>query len=344
MKALVLESDKRLEYKEVPLPENRDKAQVLVRVKYAGICGSDIHRGFEGGAYHYPLVMGHEFSGVVEEAAMDGNFKSGEQVVIYPLLPCGKCIPCQTGDFAQCSDYDYYGSRRDGGFAEYVYVPEANLFRVPEGRSLLHAAMTEPCSVALHGVRKLSIKAGDIGAVYGGGPIGNITAQWMRLAGCKKVFVVDIDDTKLQIASDMGFETINSRQTDPVDKINSLTAGNGADKVVEACGLPATFRQSVLSAARSGEIVFMGNIGGDFILKPKDFTQILRRELTIRGTWNSKVTPYGKDEWTTVLSYLGNGLDVAPLISHMPQLSEGAAFFNDIAGKKKFFNKVIFQV
>lgn len=344
MKALVLEADRKLEYKEIPSPETGTARQVLVKVKYSGICGSDIHRGFEGGAYHYPLVMGHEFSGIVEKSPADSRFTKGDPVVVFPLLPCRKCIPCQTGDFAQCTDYNYYGSRRDGGFAKYVYVPEENLFPVPEGVSLVHAAMTEPCAVALHGVRKLSIKAGDIGAVYGGGPIGNITAQWMRISGCRKVFVIDIDENKLETARQMGFETINSKQIDPVTGILKKTEGSGADKVVEACGLPVTFRQAILSAARLGEIVFMGNINGDFILNQKDFSGILRKELTIRGTWNSKVTPYGKDEWTTVLSYMGGELNVEPLISHKPDLKDGAEIFNDIVGRKKFFNKVIFEV
>lgn len=342
MNALVLEENKKLRYREIPMPEADGK--VLVNVKYAGICGSDIHRGFEGGAYHYPLVMGHEFSGIVEKPLPGGRFRAGDAVVIFPLLPCRNCVPCQTGDFAQCTDYDYYGSRRDGGFAGYVAVPEENLFSVPDDVSLLHAAMTEPCAVALHGVRKLAVKPGDIGAVYGGGPIGNIVAQWLRIGGCRKVIVVDVDDRKLEIARAMGFETINSREADPVAGIAKKSDGRGADKVVEACGLPVTFRQAVLSAGRFGEIVFMGNISGDFVLGPKDFSTILRKELTIRGTWNSKVTPCGADDWTTVLSYLGKALDVAPLISHVPDLCDGAELFERVAGKKEFFNKVIFKV
>ena len=341
MKALVLEADKKLIHKEIPQPESG--ANVLVKVKYAGICGSDIHRGFEGGAYHYPLVMGHEFSGIVEKAPAGSRFRAGDAVVVFPLLPCKRCIPCQTGDFAQCSDYDYYGSRRDGGFAEYVAVPDENLFPVPEGVSLLHSAMTEPCAVALHGVRKLSIKPGETGAVYGGGPIGNIVAQWMRIGGCRTVFVVDVDEKKLEIARNMGFETINSRHADPVAEIQK-SPGGGADKVIEACGLPVTFRQSVLSASRFGEVVFMGNINGDFVLNPKDFSTILRKELTIRGTWNSKVTPYGTDEWTTVLSYLDKALNVAPLVSHTPELRDGSDIFGKLTGRKEFFNKVIFKV
>ena len=154
MKALVLEKDKVLRYREVPLPEKRYKKSYLVKVIAAGICGSDLHRAFGSGAYHYPLVMGHEFSGEIAKAFKGAKFKEGDRVAVFPLIPCRECIPCQTGDYAQCNSYDYLGSRSDGGFAQYVYVPEENLFLVPEHIDMLHAALTEPAAVALQWGKK----------------------------------------------------------------------------------------------------------------------------------------------------------------------------------------------
>lgn len=130
MKALVLEKNEVLKYKDIPMPERKNKNSYLVKVIASGICGSDLHRAFEGEAYHYPLIMGHEFSGTIEEGFKGSKFKEKDNVVIFPLIPCKKCTACQTGDFAQCMNYDYLGSRRDGGFAEYVYVSEENLFLV----------------------------------------------------------------------------------------------------------------------------------------------------------------------------------------------------------------------
>jgi threonine dehydrogenase-like Zn-dependent dehydrogenase len=200
VKALVLVRDKVLELRDVPEPVRPGPGWALIRVEFCGICNSDLHRGFEGGAYHYPLIMGHELSGVVQEPGAANRFPRGARVTVFPLIPCGRCIPCQTGDYAQCTDYDYLGSRRDGAFAELVWAPEASLFAVPEGTSLRDAALTEPCAVALHGVNKLSVKPGDSGAVFGGGPIGIMAAQWMRLRGVEPVFIVDIDEKKLAIA------------------------------------------------------------------------------------------------------------------------------------------------
>jgi len=343
MKALVLVKDRTLEYKDVPEPQRPGPEWVCIKVAWSGICNSDIHRGFEGASYHYPLIMGHEFSGTVEEPAAGGRFARGAKVIVFPLIPCRRCIPCQTGDFAQCLDYDYLGSRRDGAFAERVWAPEANLMPVADGVEMRDAAMTEPCAVALHGVGKLSIRAGDTGAVFGAGPIGNMAAQWMRLRGCERVFLVDIDNQKLGLAREMGFHPVDSSKGDPVEQIREATSGYGADRVVEAVGLPQTFLQAVMAGARFGEVVFLGNIRGSFQIGEKDFSSILRRELVIKGTWNSRVVPEGRNEWTTVLSSLGRSIQVGRLISHTPKLADGVDVFRRVVGRTESFNKVVFQ-
>jgi L-iditol 2-dehydrogenase len=348
MNALVLEADKRLTYvtgRAIPqAPGERPAA--LIRVAACGICGSDIPRGFGGKAYFYPLVMGHEFSGVVEEPVPGGRFPKGARVAVFPLIP--KNIDtdpaCQSGDYAQARDYDYFGSRRDGGFAEYVRVPEWNLFPVPDEVDLLHAAMTEPAAVALHGVRKLRIRAGSDAVVFGAGPIGNMTAQWLRIHGCRRVFIVDVEPRKLDLAREMGFHPVNAREGDPVAAIFAATGGAGVPYSIEACGLPITFLQAVQVAAMFGEVLFMGNIAGEFKIGEKDFSNILRKELTIHGTWNSKVTPCGSDDWSTVLKHLDRDLQVAPLITDTPPLSDGPALFDDLVHRRNYHNKVIFRI
>ena len=319
-------------------------ADILVRVAYSGICGSDIPRAFHGKAYHYPLVMGHEFSGTVAEVPADSPYAAGDRVVVFPLIPCGECSACATGDFAQCSDYDYYGSRRDGGFAEYVRVNRTNLFPVPPGVDLRSAAMTEPCAVALHGVEKFELRAGMSALVVGGGPIGSMVAQWLKLKGCDPVYVADIDPKKLRLAGDLGCVPIDSSTADPGDEVRRLSGSDGADCVVEAVGLPATFLQAIKAAGRFGQVVFMGNIQGTFQVPEKDFSAILRNELKIYGTWNSKVEPRGKDEWTRVLQFLDRCIHVAPLISHELPLSDGPGIFGRILGKKEWINKVMFAL
>ena len=344
MKALVLAKNGVLEYGDVDMPERYSEKSCLIRTAAAGICGSDMHRAFENGAYHHPLVMGHEFSGIVEEAFGGSRYEPGQRVVVFPLLPCRKCRACSTGDYAQCSSYDYYGSRRDGGFAEYVSVPEENLFPLPGHVNIVHAAMTEPCAVALHGVRKFRMEGGETAVVFGGGPIGNMAAQWLRIRGCRRVVVIDIDERKLRIALSMGFDVVNAGRVDPVKEIGAVTDGEGADLAVEACGLPLTYLQAVKSAARFGQVLFLGNLSGTFTMDDVDFTDVLRNELVLRGTWNSKIVPSGSDDWSVVLAYMDRELQVAPLISHTPLLSEGASIFNSVYKREEFYSKVIFVI
>jgi L-iditol 2-dehydrogenase len=343
VKALVLEANARLAWRDVPMPSRPASGWALVRIVAAGVCGSDLHRAFGNGAYHTPLIMGHEMAGVVEEPGEEGTFGRGNVVAIFPLLPCRKCGPCQTGDYAQCVDYDYFGSRRDGGFAEYLYVPEENLFAVPQELQPLHAAMTEPCAVALHGVRRMAVRPGATGAVFGCGPIGSMVAQWLRVAGCRRILAVDVDPAKLALAEAMGFEPVDGRAGDPAAAIVERTSG-GAECVVEAVGLPSTFVQALKCAGRGGQVVLLGNIAGELRLGEKDVSAILRRELRIYGTWNSKVTPRGSDDWTTVLGLMGREIDVAPLITHTPPLSEGASILERMHTKAEPFGKVVFRV
>ncbi len=345
MQALVLEAPGQLTFQ----PERPSSGEcpaadsVLVRVAACGVCGSDLPRAFdEGGAYHYPLVLGHEFSAVVEE---DGHgVKRGDRVAVFPLLPKPGQSAYDTGDFAQTTNYDYYGSRRDGGMQEFLQVPVRNLFALPDHVKLLHAACTEPAAVALHGVRKLHIASGDTAVVIGAGPIGNMTAQWLRIGGCRRVLVVDVDARKLQLAADMGFEPIDASLGDPVGQVFERTDGKGAERVVEACGMPSTFAQAIACAAVFGEVVFMGNLHGEFRLAEKAFSSILRRELTLHGTWNSKVVPRGTDDWSTVLKFMDKELQIAPLITDTPTLADGAAIFNSIRQRLAYHNKVIFRV
>lgn len=343
MKALVLKANADLQLEERSLPEAAAPYGILLKIAACGICGSDIPRGFQHKAYHYPLVMGHEFSGLVVEETSDSRYRKGDRVTVFPLIPTDPNEKAyRSGDYAMCNSYDYFGSRRDGAFEEYLRVPEDNLFKIPEHVDMIHASMTEPAAVALHGIRKMNIEQGQSGLVIGGGPIGNLTAQWLRIYGCDPVIIVDIDDRKLNIAGDMGFKTVNSLRNDPVRVIRKMTGGEGAQKVVEACGLPETFLTALESAGTFGEVVFMGNIQGEFSISEKQFSSLLRRELKIFGTWNSKIEPRGDDDWSTVLNHIDRDLEVGALISDMVSLEEGPNIFDSIVHGHDFHNKVIF--
>lgn len=161
---------------------------VLVQVKASGICSSDIPRIFTNGTYHFPTIPGHEFSGVVA-AYGEGvpEERVGKRVGIFPLIPCRTCPQCRQKKYEMCEHYDYLGSRRDGGFAEYVAVPDWNLMELPENVSFREAAMLEPLSVALHAVKRSGVKPGDTAAVIGTGMIGFAAAAWAKALGAETV-------------------------------------------------------------------------------------------------------------------------------------------------------------
>jgi L-iditol 2-dehydrogenase/galactitol-1-phosphate 5-dehydrogenase len=343
MKALVLQEPGHLRYADVADPEPPAPDWVLLRVAAAGVCGSDIPRVFDGKAYHYPIILGHEFSAVVERSPVPG-FRAGDRVAVFPLIPCGTCPSCQAGHPAQCDDYDYLGSRRDGAFAELVYAPSTNLYRIPAHVDTYHAAFAEPAAVALHGVNKLDVRPGTVGAVYGAGPVGNLAAQWLRLRGSRAVYCVDVDERKLAIAQAMGFHPVNPQQEDPVERVRRETDGRGADVSIEAVGLPLTFRQALQTASKRGQVLFMGNIHGDLNLPEAEFSAILRKELTIFGTWNSDVVPPFRNDWTVVLDHLDRDIQVEPLMSHVAPLSDGRALFQIIHDRREPVVKALFAV
>ena len=175
MKAWVLEDIGNIKYKEVLKPQISEN-EVLVQVKAAGICGSDIPRIYQTGAHQMPLIPGHEFSGQVVQTGENADVKwQNKRVGIFPLIPCHNCVACQKGQYELCRNYSYLGSRRDGGFAEYVAVPECNLIELPENVSYEEAAMLEPMSVACHALRRVKVSPDDTVAVCG---LGTTCRPW----------------------------------------------------------------------------------------------------------------------------------------------------------------------
>ncbi len=354
-----------LRFKEVPLPKI-EKGEVLVRVRACGICSSDIARVMEKGTYSFPLIPGHELSGEVTE--IKGEFSSlkeetksanqdGDRVVVVPLLPCYRCPHCQIGEHNLCDDYDYLGSRCNGGFAEYVKASQKNLIRIPPGVSFEEAALTEPTSVALHALRRARIEVGDKVAILGAGTIGIILAQWARIMGASEVYLVDVLEEKLRVAQEYSFtETVNASKEDAVKSILEKTGQRGVDVSIEAAGSPITFKQSIQVTKKGGKVVFLGNIKGEVTLSDELVSSILRKELTMSGTWNSRFTPLEKDslmgftelpenEWAATLHFIKVGkLRVKPLITHRFELKQAKEAFQMMSEGEEFFNKVMFVI
>lgn len=219
MKAGVVHAKNDIRYEEINKPEPKE-GQVLIKVKYTGICGSDVPRVNGDACHFFPNVLGHEFSGTVEEVGEGvDSLKKGDRVAGVPLVPCMECEDCQKGNYSLCKHYSFIGSREFGSFAEYVVVPEKNAVKFEDAVSFEQGAFFEPATVALHGLNRVDYRAGECVAILGGGTIGLFTAQWAKIFGAKKVVVFDISNERLELAKKLGVdEGINTLDEDFMDQ------------------------------------------------------------------------------------------------------------------------------
>jgi L-iditol 2-dehydrogenase len=340
MKACNLHGIGDLRYEDVPAPR-AGPGEVLLRVMAAGICGSDIPRVFEKGTYRFPTIPGHEFAGIV----VDGEDRSlaGKRAAVFPLIPCGKCGACQIGEYPQCRDYDYYGSRRDGAFAEYVAVKAWNLVLIPDAVSFEQAAMCEPCAVAIHALARAGVTIGDTVAVFGAGPIGLLAARTALGWGAAQAVLVDVDEKKLAFARELGFtHTVDSKTADPAEYIRGITGQRGADTALEAAGASAALEGCLRSVKVFGTAVLLGNPAKTMEISQKAYGEILRKQLTLRGTWNSGYNDAHND-WRLAIRCMASGvLQPEKLITHRFPLAECAAAFDLARRREELSVKIMF--
>jgi L-iditol 2-dehydrogenase len=317
MLAAVLHGIGDLRVEQVATPEPGE-GEALVRVRACGVCASDVARVFGSAAYRVPLILGHEFAGEVARLGPGAHgLEPGMRCAVYPLIACGRCDSCRAGRPNLCDAYDYLGSRRDGAFAECVAAPAENCIPLPENVSFAAAALTEPCAVALHAVRRARVRLGGWVAVFGAGPIGIVIGRLCRLAGAR-VMMLDIDERKLAAAREFGLEpAIVGGSEATVQQARDLTGGAGVAVAFEAAGAPSAFRDAIAVAAKRGTVALVGNIDGEVAVSQDDYSSLLRRELRIIGNWNSTPGGLGQDDWRVVLELMASGaLPAERLISH----------------------------
>ena len=331
MKAYVLHDVNKLTYDDIPMPEYPE-GWAIVKVKAAGICSSDIPRIFTKGTYHFPTIPGHEFSGIVHAVGNEGDASLiGKKVGVFPLIPCRECNQCMQKRYEMCSHYDYVGSRRDGGFAEYVAVPVWNLIPLPDNISFISAAMLEPLSVALHAVKSGSIKETDDVGIVGTGMIGLAAAQWSSRFGARSVTVLGRNENKKNIVDKCGLRYMTSSNDIPQ-----------FDFVLEAVGTPLSIAIALSVVKPGGTVVFMGNPSGDICLSQDIYWQILRKQLRIKGTWNSSYEGGGQSDWTEAVEALSKAeIDVNPLVSHTYSQNELVEGLNLMKNHQEPYCKII---
>jgi len=340
MKALVLTEYCKLELQDVPKPVPGPQ-EVLIQVKACGVCGSDVH-GYDGstGRRIPPLVMGHEAAGVIAELGSGvTNFQIGQRVTFDSTVSCGNCHFCQRGQINLCDARQVLGVscgdyRRAGAFAEYVTVPARILYPLPDALSFEKAAMIEAISVAVHAVELTPVSLNDTAVVVGVGMIGLLTLQAAKLAGCRRIIAVDVDEGRLRTAQGLGAtEIINAKTSNVPSVVRSLTGGRGADVAFECVGATATVESAIESTRKGGTVTLVGNISPRIDLP---LQSVVTRQIRLQGSCASS------GEIPACIDLLAAGLiKVEPMLSAFAPIDEGAQWFERLHNHEAGLMKVV---
>ncbi|MEX1180668.1 MAG: zinc-dependent alcohol dehydrogenase family protein [Cucumibacter sp.] len=289
MRAARLRSPGNIAVEEVARPVPRGD-ELLLRVEACGICGSDRHMFLGDYPTASPVTLGHEFCGIVEARGPEAlRIAAGTRVTGDPNIACGHCPACRAGRVNLCANLAAIGVHRDGGFADYVIVPEGQAFELPPTLDPLHGAFCEPLACCLHGLDVARIVPGQSVAVLGGGVIGLLMAQLARLAGATTVVLSTRQAPRRVLAEELGATaTIDASAADPVAALHALSPG-GVEVVLECAGVPQTFAQSLRMARRGGTVVVFGVMakGVEVAVTPYD---LLVNELRVEAAWLNPMT------------------------------------------------------
>jgi len=316
MRASVFHGAYDIRPEDVPVPTT-DQDEALIKISYAGVCGSDLtiyvgkHRRVRP-----PVILGHEFTGeIVEIKASNTELRPGDRVVVEPLLSCGVCYACKGGAYHVCERLRLIGVDVDGAFAEYVKVPIDRIYKVPDGLSMEDSALVEPVAVAVHAVRQSRLKLSDRAVVMGAGPIGLLVSQVARVVASVPVDLVEISPFRLELARKLGFDPIDAGTMDVQKEVLRRTAGRGADVLFDAAGVATTAMQHGALARIRGQVVM--------VAIPKeplsvDLPSYAFKELALVGC-----RVYDADDYRAAISLVAGGrIDVRSLISHILPLEQ----------------------
>lgn len=342
MQALILEGPKQFVVRDIARPEIDQADSVLIRVKAAAICGSDVH-GMDGstGRRRPPIIMGHEASGIIEAIGPSvRGFSAGDRVTFDSTIYCGRCFFCRRGEPNLCDDRRVLGVscdeyRQDGAFAEFVLVPAHILYRLPDSLDFISAALTEPLAVAAHAARIGKPRPGDSILVVGAGLIGLLLIQVLRPNCSGPLIAVDLDEQRLQNARGFGADAAVQAGPGALEEIKALTQGRGADLSFEAVGATAPITTALAGLRKGGTAVLIGNAAPtiDFPLQT-----VVTRQLSVKGSCAIA------DEYPFALQLMADKkVDVRALVSAVAPLSAGAAWFDRLYSREPGLLKVVLE-
>nr|WP_319776298.1 zinc-binding dehydrogenase [uncultured Sphaerochaeta sp.] len=332
MKSLYYVGEKQMVLREVPTPVPSEN-EYLIQVKSNGICGSDFE-GYMGktGRRTPPMIMGHEFSGVVAQVPKGGKFQEGQKVVVFPKPYCGVCEFCRKGMVNVCPEGICMGVLDvDGSMCEYVTIEEKYLLPF-DGISFNEAAFTEPLAVAYRSVFKISdveLAEADYTLIIGAGTIGLMALALLKYRGAKHVIVSDATDFRLGIAKELGADyLVNPRTQDFLAEIATITSGKMIDFSIEAVGIAPTAKNSLECLKIGGTAVWIGNAQKIIEVNMQD---IVTRELKIKGNY-----VYDLDGFADSLKLLSERkINIKPLITHSYKLEDGVQAFKDLENNRE---------
>jgi L-iditol 2-dehydrogenase len=340
MKALLLSKYRSLEIAEMPTPA-AGAGEVLIRVGACGICGSDVH-GYDGssGRRIPPIVMGHEAAGrIAAVGAGVTGLAEGDRVTFDSTIYCGACGYCKRGEVNLCDHRQVLGVScgdysRAGAFAEFVAVPARVVYKLPDSISFAEAAMLEAVAVAIHAVSLADIFAESTALVVGAGTIGVLILQALRAAGCRRVFVSDVDATRLKLAKELGAtDVLLADKKDVVPEISQRTGGVGVDLAMEAVGRDETVNSAIASVRKGGTVVLVGNISPSATLP---LQKVVTRQIRLQGSCASA------GEYPQAIALMATGaIRVKPLITAIAPLAEGPQWFERLYAREPNLLKVV---
>lgn len=315
MRAVIFEAPNKVSIEKSPYPVP-GRGEVTIEVRACGLCGTDRHLFRGEFPARYPLIPGHEFAGVIAEVGPDsGSWRIGDRVTVDPNIACGQCYFCRRGQVNHCLNHQAIGVTRDGAFAEFVVVPARNVYAIEGDLTFEEAAMVEPLSCVVYGLRRLRLRAGDQVLIFGVGPMGLLLMQGCKHGGASTITVVDLDEKRLEVARSLGVtHTVlaDDRQEAALREI----AAYGYDAVIDATGVPGVVEGCFNYLKSGGRLLLFGVCPSQAKVAISPF-QVYRRDLEIIGTFALRYT------FDAALALLQNRVvQVKPLIRPVLSLDD----------------------
>lgn len=326
---------------EVPVPKDDE---VMIKVEYVGICGSDVH-GFQSGPFIPPkdpnqeIGLGHECAGtVVSVGSKVTKFKPGDRVCIEPGVPCGKCRFCLEGKYNICPDVDFMATQPNyrGALTNYLCHPESFTYHLPDNMSIMEGALVEPAAVGMHAAMNAGVKPGSKVVILGAGCIGLMTLQGCKMMGVEEIVVVDVMPKRLEKAKELGaMEVVNGMEENTIDRCHEILGELGADVVFETAGSLVTAKQAPEIVVRGGKIMIVGTIPGE---TPINFLKI-NREVSIQTVFR-----YANRYPATISAIASGKFDVESMVTHEFAYEDVQKAFEDSVNCKNDIIKGVIKI